>query len=168
MEIFDEDGQPTRRIEVMKPMHRSVMVRPEGYMFFKPKRHAWLARLAWKLLRKLHALEPYGFREKVTTFAPHTAAASLLPELNAQLNALDLPGSKALVLMGTEDYIEACRDPELYALAFNFAVRGRTGYGGPVMPTVFHMPVIVEPTIRGVVVLPKAQFVSALSGRPMP
>jgi len=37
----------------------TAILKPEGYRFFKPKKYGWLARLLWRGLEKLHALEQY-------------------------------------------------------------------------------------------------------------
>jgi hypothetical protein len=47
---------------------RKVVKYPEGYKFFEPKKYAWLARLAWKLLTKLKALDPFHYTYDVQTF----------------------------------------------------------------------------------------------------
>jgi hypothetical protein len=48
---------------------RKVVKYPEGgYKFFEPKKYAWLARFAWKLLTKLKALDPFHYTYDVQTF----------------------------------------------------------------------------------------------------
>lgn len=51
---------------------------------FSPTKHVWLARLAWKLLMRLHAMKPAWRTEKVYKFVEPVDH----PEINAAIGAL--------------------------------------------------------------------------------
>lgn len=121
----------------------------------EPKRFAWLARLAWKLLHKLNALDIYS--EKVTTWhyskARATELADRIMEMRDDLERYYEDPDRYAVVMGQNDFMELMhapfmREEMVYIARINHC-------SSPYRGIVRGLPVHVVPWLAGMAVLPK-------------
>jgi hypothetical protein len=117
---------------------------------FKPKGRAqWLQRMAWRFLGWRQALEQ-AYEPKVTT-TRHTIDADnfierLMKQRESLFDAFHKEGQRLII--GSEDYAELMRSPEMSAHYFTFTAD--VGLGRRIIG----LDVEVVPWIRGAVVMP--------------
>lgn len=134
---------------------RSFFLRETPYMLRKePQRHAWLARLCWKLLHRLKALEMYS--ETVETFTytkeDQKTLTKMVMSIGDFLWDADDDPERYVVICGAMDFQEAIRSPEIHReMAFQI------GPFGSDLPyrRIFNMDVHVVPYMSGVAIVPR-------------
>lgn len=134
---------------------REVVERKEtAYMLFDAKA-GWLARMAWKLLKKLNALTPYMESVRRWEYVPHKQGA--LHE--AMLKAVDYDlryvyDGKAAFIIGGATFSELVNAPAFRdQMTFMTGPFGMDdGYRGRRM---FDIPIHVVPNMVGMAVVPR-------------
>lgn len=146
--------QPGESIHFMTPRLSIRYVETPYKLRKEPKRFAWLARLCWKMLHKLNALEM--FSEKVERWTYTQAAQEALTKKvmtmsEALWEASENP-EKFVVICGALDFAEAAHTPE-----FRDALMFSIGPFGSEKPyrRMFNMDVHVVPYLKGVAVVPR-------------
>jgi hypothetical protein len=136
-------------------LDNEIVYRETPYMLRKePKRFAWLARLCWKLLHRLNALEMYS--EKVVRWTYTKEAQETLTKMVMKMGdflweAADDP-ERYVVVCGAEDFHEALRSPEMrHEMVFSI---GPFGSDRPYR-RMFNMDVHVVPYLSGIAVIPR-------------
>jgi hypothetical protein len=117
---------------------------------FKPRgRMQWLQRVAWRLLHRFGALEQ-AMEPHVRTVRHmvdgDTVIQRLIEQRAALFDYLNKEGQR--VIMGSEDYAQLMRSPEVASMHFMFDAR--VGKGREIMG----LQIEVVPWVRGVVVMP--------------
>jgi len=152
-----EPLQIGKKMHLMRPLVRRLDI-STPYKLFKPKRWIWLARLAWWVLKKLRALEPWC--ETVTTYTyqrqNHDDINQALRELRQDITRAAARSEDFAVIVGEHTFNSivhrnkaSLRHFVLQGGALHYPTTG--GYRGSVLG----FPIHIVPYVEGMAVVPK-------------
>ncbi len=145
------------RIAIMK-QSTAVTYRATPYkMATKPRHFAFLARLCWKLLHRLGALET--FQERIETFTYTEAHQKSITELMGAAYEVsgyhDVPFEDLAYIMGADDFGAVAKRADIAEWGMFTVHGGEFHYRTDYRTDFYGVPVHVVPWLKGIAIVPK-------------